>query len=81
MAKTRDMGTKRKQLPEYFQKLEDEDNYIPLKTQCRRMKAQERNQDTNNEEDQEESNREDMDFIGEMAKLAVSDEVSLTNQN
>ena len=38
----KDLGTPRTQLATYFQKLEIEDEYIPLKTQYKRLKAHEK---------------------------------------
>ena len=72
----RDMGTKRKQLSEYFNMLEVEDEYIPLKTQYKRMTAQAKNTNSNTEEDHDESDREDMDYMVEMSNLAKSDDKS-----
>ena len=38
------------------------------------MKAQEKNQETNTEEDSDEEDRDDMDYFAEMSNLAKSDE-------
>ena len=61
------MGTPRKPLAEYLQKLEDENNYISLRTQMKRYNAQTKGQkDTPNDA---EDNREDMDYFAEMEGL------------
>ena len=61
------MGTPRTKLAEYFQKLEDQDNYISLKTQMRRYNAQARGQkDTTNDA---VDDREDMEYYEEMEGL------------
>ena len=66
----REMGTPRKPLAEYFQRLEEEDGYISLRTQMKRYRAQERGQsdDTNDAQD----NREDVDYFAEMEGLNKS---------
>merc|ERR1711867_94647 len=59
----KEMGTPRKPLAEYFQKLEEEDGYISLRTQLKRYTAQQKGQT------EEPNNTEDMDYFDEMEGL------------
>merc|ERR1711867_228988 len=59
----KEMGTPRKPLAEYFQKLEEEDGYISLRTQLKRYTAQQKGQ--TEEPNDAEDNREDMDYAEE----------------
>ena len=61
------MGSPRKSLAEYFLILEEQDGYISLRTQMKRLRAQERGQ-TENTEDAEDD-REDVDYFAEMDNL------------
>ena len=63
----KEMGTPRKPLAEYFQKLEEEDGYISLRSQLKRYTAQQKGQkETPNDA---EDNREDVDYFEEMDGL------------
>ena len=63
----KEMGTPRKPLAEYFQKLEEEDGYISLRSQLKRYTAQQKGQkETPNDA---EDNREDVDYFDEMEGL------------
>ena len=73
------MGTLRKSLAEYFLRLEEQDGYMSLRTQIKRLRAQEQGQTENAEDAQDD--REDVDYMAEMDNLNKSGNISPIKKN
>ena len=70
----REMGTPHKSLSEYFFRLEEQDGYMSLRTQLKKLKAQEKGLADTTEYPRDD--REDMDYEAEMSNLNKSGNLS-----
>jgi len=75
----REIGTPCKSLSEYFLRLEEEDGYMSLKTQLKKLRAQEKGLTDTDEDAQDD--RDDMDFDGKMSNLNKSGNLSPIKSN